>query len=488
MFSILALANDPPEKNPLPWQKPQPEPTRPQKAEIENPLANLPDDCAQLAHPHYTLLADNMTRMASNPKIVDELRKAGLTIGTVSWNDTGRSFGSSGGVNISDLSLVAITRDREGKAKPIAQPIVRLPNFEDKTVDVNMEEVLVPIGNAWGVSDLMAVPLRMILEDVSPFLSSGEKIKGSLYAPRDTQVLVSAQATILPVPQSGEAHFTPALYNYQSTPEHPALLVILVSNRGTSITIIDNQRDPVHGTYGRSAQMLFHNKNGEKSPFTAKSQKEMQTSVQGQQTIAQLQASGQAIAGQSGVNQMMMISVPLKYPKPTYRGFLGGGDGLECFAASCSLESFGGSRGLDDAVIDVADYTLGKFVELDGKGSALERDDTLPVRVDVMYYTVTDTVDLTQKEVALFPEKLRGVYESGKNLGSLVTESSYHRVTRNYQPWVQPWWNTIVVPYIPIIFRDAPSAYFETIYGPNWNVRFASESLAIQAVSSLKKQ
>lgn len=66
-----------------------------------------------------------------------------------------------------------------------------------------------------------------------------------LLATRDSHVLVSAQACFLPIPKGEEAVFNPVIFNYQSEAGNPAVLAILVTREGTSMTIVDNTRDAV---------------------------------------------------------------------------------------------------------------------------------------------------------------------------------------------------------------------------------------------------
>ena len=55
--------------------------------------------------------------------------------------------------------------------------------------------------------------------------------------------MASAQACFLPIPNKGKADFNPVLFNYQSIPDDPAVLAILATREGTSVTVIDNQRE-----------------------------------------------------------------------------------------------------------------------------------------------------------------------------------------------------------------------------------------------------
>ena len=97
--------------------------------------------------------------------------------------------------------------------------------------------------------------------------SKGTIKKGSLLAKRDTHALVSAQATFLPIPADTEATFWPVIFNYQSTRRNPAVLTLLVTRQGTSMTVVDNTRDTLRGqSWG---QRLFFNKAGQRAPLIA---------------------------------------------------------------------------------------------------------------------------------------------------------------------------------------------------------------------------
>lgn len=428
----------------------------------------------------YSLLANALNALPSDPRVKMALTKYGLTITDTSWQDTGRYNNSSGGSNMSDVTLAALVMDRNGEIRTVKQPIIRLDNFKDITVDVDLNQVFIPVGNSWGVEPF-AVSLREFIENLSEFTSLRESVK-SLLAPRDNQLLVSAQTAVLPVPAGGEAHFVPAMYNYQSNATNSAALVIMSSNRGTSVTIIDNARDKV--TDGRG-QMLFHNANGQKTAFTAQAETEVQATRAGRKRIKDLQNSGQSIAGQAGVNQVMMITIPLKYPRNAYRGYLGGGAMLESMGAATAMPMRRlRSASVDRAVVDVAKYSLGEFVELNGKGKGLERDEDNPIRVDVIRYMVSETDQLNPTDIAKFPEELRGVYEAGKNIGSLVTGDLRNRVTRTYQPWRQPWWDRVIV-IAPPIYRVRPWVVLEKLYGPTWMYRFANEEIALKTIQGL---
>ena len=223
--------------------------------------------------------------------------------------------------------------------------------------------------------------------------------------------------------------------------------------------------------------------------FTAEALSEVTQSEAGRRRVDELKGSGQSVAGQSGVNQVLMIQVPLKVPERRMRGIYAQLESLgvaDSTRRSFSMGSATSLRGLDTAVVDVASFSSGKFIELDGKGSRLERNPNLPIRVDVVRYLASDRTDLNSNEVAQLPEELRGIYAAGRNLGSLVTADTHTRITRNYQPWTQSWWH-VVLPYLPAAYLSEPWKFFQPIYGPGWVYRFPTEEMARRTLSKLEE-
>src|SRR3990167_4303949 len=201
----------------------------------------------------------------------------GLQILDVLWEDTGRWEGSAVGPNSSDVTI-EVEGFRQGKRhRSYLMPVMRHDNFTDNTADVKMDSILIPVGNQAG-GPLHLVTLTELLKNPLQYLSASDRgtIKGnSLWAKRDTHALVSAQHAFLPVPRSGQATFWPVIFNYQSTKASPAVLTILVTRQGTSITIIDNARDTVTG--GDSwGQRLYFNQGGKKAPLIAERMADVQ--------------------------------------------------------------------------------------------------------------------------------------------------------------------------------------------------------------------
>src|SRR4029077_1056308 len=91
---------------------------------------------------------------------------------------------------------------------------------------------------------------------------------------------------------------------------NPAVLTLLVTRQGTSLTIVDNARDTLGAdTWG---QRLFFNKNGQRAPLTA-------------ERLSDVKASGVTMNGESAqslggdANLLMIVQVPLKYRPPVMR-------------------------------------------------------------------------------------------------------------------------------------------------------------------------
>ena len=190
----------------------------------------------------------------------------GLQILDITWEDTARYDASAVGPNISDMTIQVQYRIPDSERFELScMPVIRFPNFSDVTGDISPDEFFLLVGNEKG-RPLEKITLRALIDDLRSYLHAPESWKGTgktLLAPaRDTHVLVSAQACFLPIPKEGIAEFNPVLFNYQSRAGDPAVLAILATREGTSVTVIDNQRDAFEagGTWG---QRLFFNQNGE---------------------------------------------------------------------------------------------------------------------------------------------------------------------------------------------------------------------------------
>ncbi len=289
----------------------------------------------------------------------------GLDLLNVMWEDTGRWEGSSVGPNISDVTIEVQMEDQKGRLQTALMPVIRYPNFTDVTADVKMDTIRIPIGNQHKDGTLELITLTELLRDPLHYMTLPQQgtIRGeSLLAKRDSHVLVSAQAAFLPVPSDGKAVFWPVIFNYQSTRQQPAVLTILVTRQGTSMTIVDNARDSLGAdSWG---QRLFFNAGGQRAPFTA-------------ERLSDVQHKGVTMNGESAAslgddaNLLMLIQVPLKIraarPKPMTLAPMK--SALADDAGPAGASASGERRGRSDMETAVLGHgpELGPFVELDGK-------------------------------------------------------------------------------------------------------------------------
>jgi len=339
-------------------------------------------------------------------------RQHGLQLLDLTWEDAGRSQGSALGRNISDVTIEVFSTS--GERRPLGlMPVLRFPNFADRTADVRLDRIWLRVGNERAGAAGEVISLRQLLAEPARWLSSpsaGAIRGGTLLAPRDSHALVSAQAAFLPVPVGGAATFHPVVFNYQSSAGHPAVLTILVTRQGTSMTVIDNARDSVAG--GRSwGQRLFFNAGGQRAPFTA-------------ERLADVQASGTTMNGESAAslgedaNLLLLIQVPLTIDRPRRALFEALGSAAPKAAApAMAMDSMKKERDLDVAVLGHGELE-GPFTEL--AGLTIERDPAFPVRVTAQFYQATSTGRVGGEDLARFAALIEKVYSKGDYVGSLV--------------------------------------------------------------------
>jgi hypothetical protein len=84
----------------------------------------------------YAKVIDKVSSMVSDPRVQSGAARRGLSLVNVMWEDTGRDEGSALGPNISDLTLQVRRRDERGNFLSALMPVVRFPNFTDRTGDI----------------------------------------------------------------------------------------------------------------------------------------------------------------------------------------------------------------------------------------------------------------------------------------------------------------------------------------------------------------
>lgn len=357
----------------------------------------------------------------------------------LTWEDTGRYQGSSVGPNISDMTIQVGRKNAEGKFEVTCMPVIRFPNFVDKTCDLSPRDFTLLVGNQKGGS-LKRVSLHEFLEDPLTFLTKpdswkakGDKLRMLLAPDRDTKVLVSAQACFLPVPKSGKATFNPVLFNYQSMAKDPAVLTILVTREGTSVTVIDNKRD-AFSSGSAWGQRLFFNSNGQRASLTGERQSDSQT--KGEDNKGAPKSAGPEAPSAGGLNMVLLIQVPLKQKNPPRPA-----PAPEMLSAVPMPATAGAPRRSDveNAVIGHGELE-GPFTEIDGLD--IERDTRFPVRVTIQFYKATSNGVVSAEDLDEIKAQIDRIYEQSDAVGSLVTGGSTGRVTEYEGTKVQPvtWW------------------------------------------------
>lgn len=389
----------------------------------------------------YWSAIEQTANMVRDPEAQRLAHARGLNVLNLTWEDTGRYKNSAVGPNISDMTIQVAT-DASGKGYQVkCMPVIRHPNFSDESTDIDPRDFTMLVGNEDGRS-LKRISLYEFLERPTDFLSNPRSWRSSvrtLLAPRDEKVLVSAQAAFLPVPKRGIATFNPVLFNYQSVSGDPAVLTILATREGTSVTIIDNKRD----AFAEGAvwgQRLFHNERGMRASLTGQRESDFNRLP----PIGPGEDDPPASRPQPGkkkanLNMVLLIQVPLKQ-KFVGRG--GGIGGYAPMAAESNDAAYKSKRGSDveNAIIGHGELE-GPFTEIDNL--AIERDQRFPVRVTVQFYKATSNGVVNAADLDAIKGSIDKIYSRGDTVGSLVTGGDTGRITEYDGAKIQPtyWWS-----------------------------------------------
>lgn len=375
--------------------------------------------------PDQVSFRETIQRVVGMPSDSDLQRRTqalGLNVVNVMWEDTGRFQGSSVGPNISDVTLQVREPLANGTHRTHLLPVIRHPNFSDRTADIRSRDMWIRVGNHREGEQLHPVPLREVLSNLKAYLSDPTSLIGEddFTAPRDTHYLVSAQHVFVPLSARGTAEFNPVIYNYQSQPESPAVMVLLVTRQGMSATIIENRSgDQSFQGWG---QQLFHNHEGQRTMFTAERRSAVQARIE--QGEARAQDAG---ALEEGADMMMLIQVPLRHRSPRFQGMMmdemamGAGGAVPQAMPSGARRSTRGRSDVEQAVIGHGD-ALGPFREMGNL--RLQRDPRFPVRVTVQLYKATSNGVISDADLQDAHRQIEAIYENGEFVGSLVVPRS----------------------------------------------------------------
>jgi hypothetical protein len=393
----------------------------------------------------YRGVVEKVANMVTNPDVQERVERRGLHAVNVTWEDTGRAQGSSLGPNISDLTLQVRYTDESGSHAAL-MPVIRFPNFSDRTGDVPADKFFVRVGNERGSESLRSVPLGDVLRNLKAFASVPDSIEGSgdLLDARDTHFLVSAQAVMLPIPRRGEAQFNPVLFNYQSAPGSPAVLSVLITRQGTSVSVIENRPEEASSSVG-SGQELYFNHGGQRAAFTAERKSDVKARIEAQ---GGPKSEDDRSALAKGADVLFLVQVPLVHEN---RGYLGGGmpstasmDGDAVAAAPMAdpppeSSSEGESSDVEQAVLGHGP-NLGPYRE--GRGQRLVRDPKFPIRITVQFYKATSNGVVSETDLDGIARSIGSVYEHADFVGSLVMPegdprrpTSWQKVPGEWFPW-----------------------------------------------------
>jgi hypothetical protein len=402
--------------------------------------------------PRYADVVRKVEAMVGDPVAREGARRRGLDVVNVMWEDTGRAEGSALGPNISDFTLQVRQRQENGQWLSALMPVIRFPNFTDRTGDVKADKFLIRIGNQ-KAGGLESVRLGDVLKNLDKFVSLPASLGGArdLTAPRDTHYLVSAQAVFLPIPKQGKAEFNPVLFNYQSSPGSPAVLTLLVTRQGTSVKVIDGSVDRSPAGAG---QELYFNAGGQKSAFTAERKADVEQRIAAQGG-PKTEDDRSALA--KGADVLFMVQIPLVHQQ---RGRLGGSLPAQDqpFAASAPKGAPMPQPKKEDAPADGAEGSanrrsreqsdveqavlghgpsLGPYKE--GIDKRLVRDPKFPIRITVQFYKATSNGVVNDKDLDLAAKNIGSVYEHADFVGSLVIPEGDARRPTEWQTIPNEW-------------------------------------------------
>lgn len=369
--------------------------------------------------------------MVGDQRAREIARRYGLDLLNLTWEDTGRYKNSAVGPNISDMTIQVDAPN--GRTR--LMPVFRFPNFSDLTGDLDPQDITLLVGNHRG-RGLQRISLDDYLADFDRYVTGRDRRQEdiNLRADRDAQVLVSAQACFLPVPQRGKATFNPVVFNYQSTAGNPAVLAIVATRQGTSATVVENNRDASE-SWG---QKLFFNNNGQKAKFTGERLSDFDIRGGG------WNEDPQSVANRAGLNMVMLIQVPLRHQERR-RVFIPDEPPMTPMAGAAKAQAQAYDRSDVESAVIGHGRDEGPFVELDGL--RVERDDRFPVRVTVQFYKATSNGVVNDGDVRAIKADIDRVYRSANSVSSLVTDGHTGRPTEyeglkvQLREWWERFWN-----------------------------------------------
>ena len=104
----------------------------------------------------YSEVVRNTVAMIGSASAQALAKEHEMQIMPITWEDTGRFKGSAVGPNISDMTIqVQEPIAGTDRFELVLTPVIRYPNFSDKTADIPMDLIQVVVVNEKGIHDLL---------------------------------------------------------------------------------------------------------------------------------------------------------------------------------------------------------------------------------------------------------------------------------------------------------------------------------------------
>jgi hypothetical protein len=207
------------------------------------------------------------------------------------------------------------------------------------------------------------------------------------------------------------------LFNYQSAPGSPAVLSILITRQGTSVSVIENRPGEGSAAVG-AGQELYFNNGGQRAALTAERKSDVEARVKAQ---GGPRSDDDRSALQKGADVLFLVQVPLVH---AHQGVLPGvapmGGGFKGEAAAAAPAAAPAAKEESDVEQAVLGHgpNLGPFNE--GRGLRFVRDPAFPIRVTVQFYKATSNGVVSEADLDGIARSIGDVYEHADAVGSLV--------------------------------------------------------------------
>jgi hypothetical protein len=360
-----------------------------------------------------------VANIVNNNETKELLKAYGLQALSVTWEDPSRYENSCLGKNISDLTLVLKNNTRF--RNNMLMPIIRYPNFGDISYDAPISTFKIRVGNESSNAENKIISLKEYLQNIDKYCPDCVS-PTNLYDSRDETILTSTQCCILPVQSKMKTEFAVQLFNYQSSEDNPAVLVILASKNGTSTQIL-----------GKNNQKLLFNDKGNARYFSAERLEDIRERNGDVKT--KVDSFKEMKEDEKLDNVLMMIQIPLVVSRNTHPSNTilcsmmtnNSGGQKECMYSSPKNQYVGyrgsssRSKGMDMGQLSVGSEE-GRF--LGTKGIRLVRDKTAPIRCTFQFYRVTDRNCISPNNIHDISEQLNQVSKVSTAKGSLVVDAN----------------------------------------------------------------